>query len=310
MSKKYSVARAWGYYGGKAKMVDRILSCLPLEYTSWHELFIGGGSITFSKEKPACCHKEVINDYDGTISNFYSVLSDKQMGKGLMEELIHRGMNEVTFMEAKEYVLYHYNRMNDFELAISTYIEITQSFSALRNNYACGRKEGTYLNAIEKHLPKVMQRLLSGIIIENKDAIELLDGIKNDEGAMVYLDPPYRMELRNGGGYRCELDIFQQIRLLKVLQKCKCRVLLSGYREETGIDLYDSYLLPYGFKLYKLCEITKSCQSKRKKDKAVEYIWCNYELPSGALVEGEITPRYKYVQYDEFLDDRIIKKVS
>ncbi|SEU04205.1 DNA adenine methylase [Lacrimispora sphenoides] len=310
MNEKYNVARAWGYYGGKAKVVDRILSCLPLEYTSWHELFIGGGSITFSKEKPACCHKEVINDYDRTISNFYRVLSDKQMGKRLMDELLHQGMNKVTFMKAREYVLYNNNRMYDFELAVSTYIEISQSFSALRNNYAVGRKESTYENAIKHHLPRVRERLLSGIDIKSEDAIMLLDGIREDYGAMVYLDPPYRSELRNGRGYRCELNTLQQIRLLRVLQKCKCRVMLSGYRDEIGPDLYDSYLLPYGFKLYKLSEVVKSCQTKKKKDKAVEYIWCNYELPSGALVEGEITPRYKYVQYDEYLDDKIIKKVS
>jgi site-specific DNA-adenine methylase len=153
--------------------------------------------------------------------------------------------------------------------------------------------------------------LTSGITIKNEDAIELLKEVRNDKGAMVYLDPPYRMELRTGEGYRCELQIFQQVLLLKVLQKCNCKILLSGYREEYGTDMYDSYLLPYGFKVYKLCEATKSCQSKNKKDKAVEYIWCNYDLPSGAMVDGEAIPKYKYIEYDELLsDDRIYKKVG
>lgn len=308
--KKHELVRAFGYYGGKAKMVDRIVSCLPVEYTSWHELFVGAGSITFSKEKPACCQHEVINDYDGTIANFYQVLSDEQKGKHLMEELIRRGMNKFIFMRAKEYIVYHFNKMNDMELAVSTYIEIAQSFSAMRRNYADGRSETAYINSIKKHLPKIRARLLSGITVKNEDAIDLLESTMNDKGAIVYLDPPYREELRNGEGYRCESDIFQQVRLLRVLQKCKCNVLLSGYREEYDIDLYDSYLIPYGFKVYKLCEATKSCQSKRNKDKAVEYIWCNYELPDGALVEEEVISKYKYIKYDEFSDDSIHKKVS
>lgn len=308
--KKYELVRAWGYYGGKAKMVDKILSCLPAEYTSWHEMFIGGGSITFSKNKPASCLSEVINDYDRTIANFYLVLADKRMAKCLMEELIYRGMNKAAFMRAKEYIVYNSNKMNDIELAVSTYCEIAQSYSAMRKNYAGGRNEKAYINTIEKQLPKVIDRLISGIIIKNEDAIELLTEVKNDEGAMVYLDPPYRMGLRNGKGYRCELDVFQQVRLLRALQKCKCKILLSGYREEYGTDLYDSYLLPYGFKVYRLCEATKSCQSKNKKDKAVEYIWCNYELPSGAMIQDEVIPVYKYVKYDELSDDRIYKKVG
>jgi site-specific DNA-adenine methylase len=305
MSKKYQVVRAWGYYGGKAKMVDSILSCLPTEYSSWHELFIGGGSLTFSKEKPACCKREVINDYDGTIANFYQVLSDWQIGNGLIDELKCRGMNALTFRVAKKYILYHCNRVNDVELAVSTYIEIVQSYSALRNNFAGGRKECAYINAIEKHLPMVRNRLLSGIEVKNMDAIELLDRIKDDKGAMVYLDPPYRLELRNGTGYRCELNIHQQIRLLRVLQKCKCKVILSGYRKEVGTDLYDSNLLPYGFRVYKLCEVTKSCQSKKKKDKAIEYIWCNYELPEGAMVEEEVIPKYEYIKCDELSASKI-----
>lgn len=306
--KKHILVRAWGYYGGKAKMKDRILSCLPLEYSSWHELFIGGGSITFSKERPACCNKEVINDYDKSIANFYRVLADQQMGECLINELIHRSINIVNFMEAKEYILYYGNRINDFELAVSVYINIVQSFSALRSHFV-RRDEFSYNNAIKKHLPKVRKRLISGIEVLSEDAITILESIKEDEGAMVYLDPPYRRELRNGIGYRCELDTSQQIRLLRVLQKCKCKILLSGYREEHDTDLYDMYLLPYGFKLYKLCEAVKSCQSKKKKDKAVEYIWCNYKLPSEAMIQDEVIPKYKYVKYDE-LEASINKKVG
>ena len=46
-------------------------------------------------------------------------------------------------------------------------------------------------------------------------------------------------------------------------------------------DLYDIYLLPYGWKCYKLAEVVKACQGKNK-NMAEEFIWINYELPDSA----------------------------
>ena len=59
--------------------------------------------------------------------------------------------------------------------------------------------------------------------------------------------------------------------------------MLCGYKTEQGIDLYDRYLLPHGFKCYKLTDIVKACQvSREHKDMGHEFIWVNYELPENA----------------------------
>lgn len=281
------IIRAFPYYGGKAKFVKQITSCIPAHYTSWYELFIGGGSVTFNRRKAACCTKELINDYDGTIANFYMVLKGEK-GSQLIEELVSRGIDEGIFEEASNYVYYHSEFLGNFKLALSTYIEIAGSFSAMRKNYARGRRESTYIRAIQNNLHQIRERLLSGIEVKNEDALDILREIKDDENAMVYLDPPYLMELRNGEGYRCEMYGLEQLRMLGILQKCKCRVLLSGYRNEYGENLYDSYLIPYGYRVYRLCEVIKSCQSGAEKSKGIEYIWCNYDLPETALIDGEV----------------------
>ena len=60
--------------------------------------------------------------------------------------------------------------------------------------------------------------------------------------------------------------------------------MLCGYKADSGPDLYDTYLLPYGWHCYKLTEIVKACQSTKEKDMAQEFIWVNYELPETAGV--------------------------
>lgn len=281
--------RTWPYFGGKAKFAKNVVSCIPDDYLSWYELFVGGGSITFNREKPDSCINEVINDYDKTITNFYRVLSGKD-GERLINELKSRGISEEIFEEAHMYVECFGDGIEgeDFYVALDTYKEIAASFSAMRKNFARGRKESVYRNAIEYNLPLIRRRLQTGIEIRNENALDILDSIKEDKGAFVYLDPPYLMKLRNGKGYRIEMEEFEHEWLMEILQKCKCRVLLSGYRDEYGENLYDSYLIPYGYRVYQLCEVTKSCQSAEEKSKGIEYIWCNYDLPANALVDREI----------------------
>lgn len=281
------VLRTWPYYGGKTKMVKNLISCIPDHYNSWYEPFIGGGSVTFNRRNPDYCTRQVINDYDSTIANFYQVLAGEK-GNQLITELATKGINEDIFDKASDYVYYHSEQKADFELAFATYVEITGSFSAMRKSYARGRKESSYLKAIQYHLPLIREKLLAGIEVKNEDALDILFDIKDEENAMVYLDPPYLMELRNGNGYRCEMYELGQVRMLNILQKCRCKVLLSGYRDEYSENLYDSYLIPYGYRVYRLCEVTKSCQSGPEKSKGIEYIWCNYDLPVTALVDGEV----------------------
>lgn len=272
--------RAFPYYGGKARLTEELISCFSPAYTSFYEPFIGGGSVTFNLENPDG-KKIVINDFDTHIANFYKVLEGSE-GERLIEELCSIEINERTFKEAKRYMLYNPVKTNRRKSAVCTYIEIVASFSAMRQNFARRRKEGAYLRGIQNNLPKIRERLQEGIEIRNQNALDILQEIKHDTEAMVYLDPPYLMRLRNGKGYRHEMREFEHIKMLNILSTCKCKVLLSGYRSEHGNNLYDSWLVPYGYNVYRLCEVVKSCQSTHEKGKGVEYIWCNYDLPETA----------------------------
>lgn len=74
----------------------------------------------------------------------------------------------------------------------------------------------------------------------------------------------------------------KQIKLLNTIKDSQNKIILCGYRDKNGTDLYDEYLLPYGWKHYKIAELVKSCQFKEKKDVAEEWVWTNYPLPDCA----------------------------
>ena len=111
------------------------------------------------------------------------------------------------------------------------------------------------------------------------------------------MDPPYRQELRGKNAknvYRYEMPDTLQRQMLRLLEDVKCKVLLCGYRSETGLDLYDEYLIPYGWKCYKLKDVPKLSQNKKIKDKGHEFVWCNYELPSGVNLQEMKVPSYMW----------------
>jgi len=117
------------------------------------------------------------------------------------------------------------------------------------------------------------------------NGIDIMEKIKLNAGAFAFLDPPYRHELRGKGAdkaYKCELPYKEQVRLLTTIRDAKCRTMLCGYRSDDGKDLYDEYLLPYGWRHYKLADLVKACQMTEIKDIAEEWIWVNYPLPDCA----------------------------
>ena len=118
------------------------------------------------------------------------------------------------------------------------------------------------------------------------NAIDLMERIKNNSTAFAFLDPPYRVDLRGKGAtkvYKCEMTYGEQVRMLQTIRDAKSQIMLCGYRSANGHDLYDQYLLPHGWKHYKLAELVKACQgSMEKRDIGEEWIWVNYELPDVA----------------------------
>ena len=274
------IIRPYRWYGGKVRMVHTITFLIP-EHTAYYEPFMGSAAVLLNHPRSEL---EVINDLDKDLVHFMSVLADKEKGNLLIERLSKFWYGRGFFEDAKVYKNHNFDGMDEIDKAMQIYVLITQSFNCTRKSFSTTTYKDTnsYRRDIQFHLTKVHERL-QNVRIKNMNGIDLLGKIAENQNAFAFVDPPYRKELRGVGAdkaYACELPHEEQIRLLKTIQKAKCNIMLCGYRSESGIDLYDKYLLPYGWKCYKLAEVVKACQtSKGHRDMGEEFIWVNYELP-------------------------------
>lgn len=274
--------KAFRWYGGKNRMTHEINFLIP-EHTAYYEPFMGSAAVLLNHPQSRL---EVINDLDPDIYHFMKTLADREKGRALIRRLWGAWYGRGFFEEALQYKQNNYEGLEDVEKAAMIYMLITQSFNCTRKSFSNGgfRNTSDYRDDIQFNLPQVHERLRD-VRIRNMDGIDLLAKIAYHESAFAFVDPPYRKELRGRNAdraYVCELPHKQQVRLLKTIQNARCKIMLCGYREEEGIDLYDSYLLPYGYKCYKLVDIVKACQSTEIKDVGHEFIWVNYKLPEHA----------------------------
>lgn len=269
----------YNWYGGKFRVILYITPLIPLDITAFYEPFMGSGAVTLNKWRS---NLEVLNDLDPDLVRLFKLMADKVKGKILLERLLKLEYSEAEFIRAKRATANGFVNIDDeFRKAELTYVLITQSFNNTRKNFRRGMSQRKYTEDLKFHLPYVYERL-QGVRVLNMNAIELVAKIKNNPTAFAFLDPPYREELRGKGAtkiYKCEMPYSEQVRLLMTIRDAKCRIMLCGYRSKDGHDLYDEYLLPYGWKHYLLAELVKSCQgSLSKRDIGEEWIWVNYEL--------------------------------
>lgn len=271
--------RFFRWYGGKIRMLEKLEALIP-EHKIYLEPFVGSGALALNHIRSPV---EIINDLDGDIANLFAVMADREKGKELIKRLLNVPYDRKLFNVVREEQKHNFIGYNSIEKAVLTYIMISQSFNAARSSFSKGGYASTelYHQDMLDNLPGVYERL-EHVKIFNVDALDLLECYVDNEKVFAFLDPPYRHDLRGKNAnkiYKCELSEIQQIRLLKIIRNAKAKILLCGYKAEKGTDLYDAYLLPYGWKCYKLMDVPKSAQRKDTKDFATEYVWCNYELP-------------------------------
>jgi DNA adenine methylase len=143
------------------------------------------------------------------------------------------------------------------------------SFSCIVNYVRRGMSKpiSDMLSSIS-HLDKVHNRL-SSVIIENKDALGIIDKF-DKSNVLFYLDPPYHHSTRTIARYDIDMTNKQQGDLIKkLIDMKKARVLLSGYR----CELYDQ-LTDNGWERIDFGVKTQS--GKRESRDKVESLWRNY----------------------------------
>jgi DNA adenine methylase len=206
------------------------------------ESFGGAASVLLRKPRS---YGEVYNDLDREIVNLFRILRNPAQAGELIR------LVKLTPFAHDEFDLSYIAADDPIEQARRTVARAFMGFgSAAATGHQTGfransNRSGTtpahdWMNYPDK-LIAIVERL-RGVVIENKDAIEVIrqqDGPKT----LHYVDPPYLMDTRSQKSrrsplYRHEMTEDDHRELAAVLHSVKGMVIISGY----PCDLYDREL--------------------------------------------------------------------
>ena len=212
------------YWGGKQKLISRILPLIP-PHRQYDEPFFGGGAVFFAK-KPSKI--EFINDINGEMINFYRIIKyDFERLKDKIDCMLHSEFQQKQAIEI-------YLNSSDKEPVLrawAVWVLSNQSFYAiLDNTWKCSmeRNIASTIQTKKKLFDERYVKRLESTSIFCRDALDVIR--KTDrKDTFHYIDPPYfNADLGHYEKYT-EMDF---TRLLDVLSGIEGRFMLSSYPSE------------------------------------------------------------------------------
>ncbi|MCJ8322755.1 MAG: DNA adenine methylase [Rhizobiales bacterium] len=231
------------YHGGKGKQAQKILPYFP-PHTVYCEPFLGIGSVFLQKPR---AYAEIVNDRDSIIYNLFSIIKN-----GALDELCHIIENTPYSRDAYEVAT---DILNDFGGAVCEVEQVAafiiHNSMAYRPRLKAGfRADVKRPYTIPAHdwtsqadVIKGFRDRLKGVVIENKDAVEVMKAADTPK-TLHYLDPPYMPETRGiNSKYKHDLTEFDHENLLNEILKLQGMVAISGY----DCSLYEHILVGNGW---------------------------------------------------------------
>jgi len=219
---------AFSYYGGKQRIVNKILPFIP-RHTVYVEPFCGSATLFWNKKTPPVCHKDyyrdVLNDTNGLIINFFRVLQDEEKYRHLQRLIDYTPYHEEEHKKAKN--ICKTGSDNDVLLAWAFFVNIQMSFlHNLNSGFGYGKKSNNlpkvFLNKanLEEHAKRLQE-----VTIHNRKALEIIE-MYNDPQTFLYLDPPYP---NTNQGHYSGYTIKDYQNLIDILKTFKGSFILSSY---------------------------------------------------------------------------------
>ena len=124
MSDKKNLKTPITYYGGKQKLVPKILPLIP-KHDLYVEPFCGGAAVLWSKEPSKI---EVINDTNSEVVNFFRVVKTKftKLQKEIRATLHSRALHKKA-----KFIYDNSCLFNDIERAWALWVNSVQSYSSI-----------------------------------------------------------------------------------------------------------------------------------------------------------------------------------
>ena len=276
------------WHGGKKYMASWIHSLAPPSciddpergYTH-RNIVYAGGMAEFWNWLPVEGISETVNDLNRNIANFYAVLRSRQLFAEFQQLVEATPFSDdhfsVPLVSDKETPaeLLNYTACR----AWAFFVRYRQSRQGLGKDYATpttrtrrGMNENVsaWLTAVDG-LPECHERLRR-VEVRNMDAIKFIEQYDHPR-ALFYLDPPYLHATRSTTGEYGEFEMTpeQHGELLRTLEDCRGKFMLSGYHSE----LYDGWARENWLNCHER-ETDNKASSAKTKEKRVECIWTNY----------------------------------
>lgn len=204
-----------------------IASLLPADLNvCWIELYGGMGGQTLQRQPSK---QEILNDYDLMVINWWEQVRNN------VEELIRllelTPHSRVEYYTARSLLLSgeHMSPVEKarlFTVAIDSGITKTVARAGFSVRYSTQAGHRRKVGYWEQKLSALAVRLKT-VTLECRNAVEILDRVKNEPQCVIYCDPPYPTACDIYGN--AELDVEATTELL--LQQ-KGRVAVSGYDDE------------------------------------------------------------------------------
>lgn len=231
------------YHGGKFRLAPWVMSHFPphLIYT---EAFGGAAGVLIQKPR---AYAEVYNDLDGDVVNLFVVIRDPDLRDRLVHDLVTTPYARAEFENAWKPSIDPVERAR--RLVIRAMMGFgsagaTKGTTGFRIDTKREYETAQHTWAMYPHHLAAVGARLSGVLIENRPAIEVILGHDTPE-TLHYVDPPYVHETRcrvnatnANRGYRHEMNADDHLRLLDVLRTVEGMVVVSGYQT----DIYDEAL--------------------------------------------------------------------
>jgi DNA adenine methylase len=260
------------YYGGKTRLAPWIVSLMP-PHRVYVEPFFGSGAVLFAK--PSSIH-EVVNDLDGNLVCFFRMLRSRPLELERACRLSPYARAEFLAADLAG------DSIDDLERARRFFVRTTQGFN--RSTGAVGwslsvqrnsNDARTAANLVER-FERCAQRL-QHVAVESRPAVQCIRryGV---EGALIYVDPPYRADTRRGlakrtGDYAVEYNTEEEHReLAEALCATPATVLLSGYPSKLYDELYS------GWDRWDRAVPSSAANHAGAARRATEVIWSNRPL--------------------------------
>lgn len=215
-------------------MTKILLNNFPdTEVDQYVEVFGGGASLLFYKPRYGI---EVYNDLYHNVYCLFKSLADcdnfKQLKYMMDLSVYSRRLHDEYREELNNYNLSIVERAYKYLYVNRTSFNGVGGFSVSKYiRRGMSKSTSDFLSMIDG-LREVHDRLQS-VIIEEMDALDLIEKYDDGRKALMYVDPPYIHSTRKSSQkYGVEMQDDDHKRLVEKLLRCSCNILLSCYDHE------------------------------------------------------------------------------